>query len=74
MNYGKITFNMPNENGPVSKQDDLTEETAHKLARISTLGQAFLDECNAAGNSREMSLAKTKMEEAMMWSMKHYIK
>ena len=34
-------------------------------------GQAFHDAVEAVGQSRELSLAKTKIEEAVMWAVKH---
>lgn len=34
-------------------------------------GLAFIEACDHMGASRELSLAKTKMEEAVMWAVKH---
>jgi hypothetical protein len=34
-------------------------------------GLAFVEACDHLGQSRELSLAKTKMEEAVMWAVKH---
>lgn len=34
-------------------------------------GLQFVEACDAAGSSRELSLAKTKIEEAVMWAVKH---
>lgn len=34
-------------------------------------GLAFHDFVGSLGNSRELSLARTKIEEAVMWAVKH---
>lgn len=49
----------------------LNDEEKAQMQRLKDMGAAFLNECEAIGNSREMSIAKTKMEEAVMWSVKH---
>ena len=41
------------------------------MQRIKDMTVAFIEYCDDIGASREMSLAKTKMEEACMWSVKH---
>ncbi len=41
------------------------------MEKLKDMGQAFIDKCEALGGSRELSIAKTKMEEAVMWSVKH---
>lgn len=45
-------------------------EKAHML-KIKDMGLAFFQECQAIGKSRELSLAQTKIEEAVMWAVKH---
>lgn len=50
---------------------ELTDAEKEAMARIKDMGLAFiyaLDECVPPG--REQSLAKTKMEEAVMWAVK----
>lgn len=37
-------------------------------------GLAFVEACDALGSSRELSIAKTKTEEAVMWAVKHLTK
>jgi hypothetical protein len=37
-------------------------------------GLDFVGACDAAGTSRELSIAKTKTEEAVMWAVKHITK
>lgn len=34
-------------------------------------GLDFVKLCDTIGSSRELSIAKTKMEEAVMWAVKH---
>lgn len=38
---------------------------------IKDLGQHFTLLCEGLGTSRELSLAKTKIEEAVFWAVKH---
>jgi hypothetical protein len=49
----------------------LTEEEKAAMKDLKDQGLAFIEACDALGNSRELSLAKTKMEEAVMWAVKH---
>lgn len=41
------------------------------MQTIKDMGLAFHDFIAGMGNSRELSLAKTKIEEAVMWAVKH---
>lgn len=49
----------------------LSDEEKEHMERIKDLGQVFYGVCDHIGSSREMSLAKTKIEEAVMWATKH---
>jgi len=49
----------------------LSDVEKAQMAEIKDIGQTFLDACDAIGNSRELAIAKTKMEEAVMWAVKH---
>jgi hypothetical protein len=49
----------------------LTDEEKATMKDLKDMGLAFMERCTAIGNSRELSLAKTKMEEAVMWAVKH---
>lgn len=49
----------------------LSDEEKARMAPIKDLGQAFLELVDDCGQSRELSLAKTKIEEAVMWAVKH---
>ena len=50
-----------------------TLEKEHMQA-IKDAGLAFHDMIENIGASRELSLAKTKIEEAVMWAVKHITK
>lgn len=49
----------------------LSDAEKDQMMELKDMGAAFLAKCDDIGSSREMSLAKTKMEEAVMWSVKH---
>lgn len=48
----------------------LTEAEKATMVEIKDLGAAFLALIEAQGPSRENSIAKTKVEEAVMWAVK----
>lgn len=48
----------------------LSDEEKTSMQEIKDMGLAFHDRIGALGNSREVSLAKTKVEEAVMWAVK----
>lgn len=48
----------------------LNDTEKRQMVEIKDLGQQFLDKCDEVGPSREVSLAKTKIEEAVMWAVK----
>lgn len=49
----------------------LTDEEKAQMVDLKDLGAAFLAKCDEIGSSREMSLAKTNAEQAVMWAVKH---
>ena len=49
----------------------LTDAEKTNMQAIKDAGLAFHDQVAGLGNSREISLAKTKIEEAVMWAVKH---
>ncbi|KPN64681.1 hypothetical protein SAMN04488527_1627 [Aliiroseovarius crassostreae] len=49
----------------------LSDEEKQLVEEIKDKGQALLDLINRCGGSRELSLARTKTEEAVMWAVKH---
>lgn len=49
----------------------LSEAEKANMQAIKDAGSAFHELISGMGNSREISLAKTKVEEAVMWGVKH---
>lgn len=49
----------------------LTDEEKAAMQRLKDDGLALHELIGSLGNSRELSLAKTKVEEAIMWAVKH---
>jgi len=49
----------------------LTDLEKARMKEIKDMGLEFIRYCDTAGQSRELSLAVTKMEEAVMWAVKH---
>lgn len=49
----------------------LSDEEKAAMLWFKDSGAAFINYCNECGSSREMSIAVTKMEEAVMWAVKH---
>jgi hypothetical protein len=49
----------------------LSDAEKANMQSIKDAGLAFHDQISGLGNSREISLAKTKVEEAVMWAVKH---
>lgn len=48
----------------------LSDAKKQDMVDIKDLGLAFLERIDALGSGRELSLAKTKIEEAVMWAVK----
>lgn len=49
----------------------LSDAEKANMQTIKDLGLDFHTFIEGMGNSRELSLAKTKVEEAVMWAVKH---
>lgn len=49
----------------------LNDAEKANMQSVKDAGLAFHDQIAGLGNSREISLAKTKVEEAVMWAVKH---
>jgi len=49
----------------------LSDAEKANMQAIKDEGLKFLELVSGLGNSREISLAKTKIEEAVMWAVKH---
>lgn len=52
----------------------LTDDEKTQMKLFKDMGLEFVESCDAVGSSRELSLAKTKMEEAVMWAVKDLTK
>lgn len=52
----------------------LSDEEKMLMQQIKDDGLSFHNLLEAMGNSRELSVAKTKIEEAVMWAVKHITK
>lgn len=49
----------------------LSDDEKQQMVDLKDLGAAFLAKCDEIGGSREMALAKTNAEQAVMWAVKH---
>lgn len=49
----------------------LSDAEKQQMVELKDLGEAFLSKCDEIGSSREMALAKTNAEQAVMWAVKH---
>lgn len=49
----------------------LSDEEKAQMDEVKDAGQALLDLIGSLGVSRELSIARTKIEEAVMWAVKH---
>lgn len=52
----------------------LNENEKVEMKLIKDFGLLFIQKCDNLGSSRELSLAKTKIEEAVFWAVKHITK
>jgi hypothetical protein len=50
---------------------ELSSEEKANMKALKDKALEFYDLIEAQGSSRELSLAKTKVEEAVMWAVKH---
>lgn len=49
----------------------LSDEEKKAMQEVKDLGLALHEKIASLGASRELSIAKTKIEEAVMWAVKH---
>lgn len=49
----------------------LSDAEKQQMVDLKDIGAAFIAKCNEVGKSRELSIAITKAEEAVMWAVKH---
>lgn len=52
----------------------LDDKEKQQMKAMKDEGLSFIQFCDMLGQSRELSLAKTKMEEAVFWAVKHITK
>lgn len=49
----------------------LSDVEKAQMLSLKDIGAAFIAKCDEIGASRELSLAKTNAEQAVMWAVKH---
>lgn len=52
----------------------LTDDEKAQMVALKDIGAAFIAKCQEIGASRELSLAVTNAEQAVMWAVKHVTK
>lgn len=52
----------------------LNDDEKQQMVELKDLGAAFIEKCQEIGASRELSLAITNAEQAVMWAVKHVTK
>jgi hypothetical protein len=52
----------------------LTDDEKQQMVDLKDLGAAFIAKCQSIGTSREIALAITNAEQAVMWAVKHVTK
>ncbi len=49
----------------------LTDDEKAQMVALKDIGAAFIAKCQEIGSSRELALAATNAEQAVMWAVKH---
>ena len=52
----------------------LSDAEKQQMVELKDLGAALITKCNEIGKSRELALAITNAEQAVMWAVKHITK
>ena len=52
----------------------LTDAEKQQMVDLKDIGAAFIAKCQEIGGGRELSLAITNAEQAVMWAVKHVTK
>lgn len=50
---------------------ELDARQVQDIAELKLMAETFVEKCNLIGKSRELSLAITNAEQAVMWAVKH---
>lgn len=69
--YFESTSPSRDQNVMRHKYRKLSEEEAAQMDKIKDMGADFWDFIDSMGESRELSLAKTHIEDAVMRAVKH---
>lgn len=49
----------------------LSDAEKMQMVELKDIGAALIAKCDEIGQSRELALAKTNAEQAVMWAVKH---
>ena len=52
----------------------LSDAEKQQMVDLKDIGAAFIAKCQELGHSRELALAITNAEQAVMWAVKHVTK
>jgi hypothetical protein len=52
----------------------LSDEEKASMKRLKDIGLSFIEPCQQCGSSRELALAITNAEQAVMWAVKQVTK
>ena len=52
----------------------LSDDEKAQMVALKDIGAAFITKCQEIGASRELALAITNAEQAVMWAVKHVTK
>ena len=52
----------------------LSDAEKQQMVDLKDMGAAFIAKCQELGHSRELALAITNAEQAVMWAVKHVTK
>lgn len=55
-------------------QGSIQDERLARVRTIAAAGKGFVEVLRALGESRELSIARQRIEEAVMWATKHCVK
>lgn len=68
----EIEIDLPDDNNVMRHEyRGLTNEEKDQMELIKDLGISFWEAVDRIGDSREISVSLTKIEEAVMWATKH---